>query len=88
MNNYKIEFAKTFNKSILKLDKTTKKQIQSVIANFLSNAKNIDLIKLKGHQNLYRIRSGDYRIIFQQCDEVLILTFIEVKHRKEVYKDY
>jgi mRNA interferase RelE/StbE len=88
MNKYKIEFDKTFNKSISKLDKTTRKQIEATIASFLNNSKNIDIIKLKGHQDFYRIRSGDYRIILERCDDVLIITFIEVKHRKEVYRDY
>jgi len=87
MSKYIIEFTKTFNKSFLKLEKKTQKQVKSAIANFLSNPNASDVIKLKGHKNSYRIRSGDYRIIFNQYDSKLLILFLEVKHRKEVYKD-
>jgi len=87
MSKYIIKFTKTFNKSFLKLEKKTQKQVKSAIANFLSNANASDVIKLKGHKDSYRIRSGDYRIIFNQYDSKLLILFLEVKHRKEVYKD-
>ena len=34
---------------------------------------------------LYRIRSGDYRIIYTINDSVLLILIIEVGHRKEIY---
>jgi len=87
MSKYIIEFTKTFNKSFSKLEKRTQAQVKSAIANFLNNADASDVIKLKGHKDSYRIRSGDYRIIFRQYDSKLLIVFVDVKHRKEVYKD-
>ena len=43
--------------------------------------------KLQGDDNLYRIRVGDYRIVYEIKNNVLLLTVIEIKHRSEVYKD-
>lgn len=42
-------------------------------------------IKLKG-RNAYRIRQGDYRIIYEIRDKALIIIVINVGHRKEIYK--
>lgn len=41
--------------------------------------------KLKGSTDLYRIRIGDYRVIYRIADAVLIVTVIRVGHRKDVY---
>ncbi|BBD58903.1 plasmid stabilization system [Nostoc sp. HK-01] len=43
--------------------------------------------KLKGKENAYRIRVGDYRIIYDIFDDVLLISVIEVGHRSNIYKD-
>ena len=42
--------------------------------------------KLKGSDNAYRIRSGDYRVIYTVLNAKLIIEIIKVSHRKDVYK--
>ncbi len=41
--------------------------------------------KLKGYERLYRIRVGDYRIVYEIAGEDV--TIIAVSHRKDVYRD-
>lgn len=43
--------------------------------------------KLKGQENAYRIRVGEYRVIYNIFDNVLIVKVVEVGHRSEIYKD-
>ena len=43
--------------------------------------------KLRGAEDLYRIRSGDYRIIYEVRDQVLIVLVILIRHRGRVYED-
>lgn len=38
--------------------------------------------------DLYRIRVGDYRVIYAIRDEVLIVLVVEVGHRSQVYREY
>ncbi|MBI2433133.1 MAG: type II toxin-antitoxin system RelE/ParE family toxin [Candidatus Hydrogenedentes bacterium] len=45
------------------------------------------LSKLSG-QNLYRIRQGTYRIIYEIRDDVLMVHAVKVRHRREVYEGY
>ena len=41
--------------------------------------------KLSGH-DLYRVRQGDYRILYEIVDHDLTVTVIKVGHRREVYR--
>jgi len=43
-------------------------------------------LKLQGADDLYRIRIGDYRVIYQIQDEVLIVLVVEIGHRRDVYR--
>jgi mRNA interferase RelE/StbE len=43
--------------------------------------------KLQGEDELYRIRVGDYRVIYAVRDEELIVLVLRVGHRREVYRD-
>ncbi|MHC5830672.1 MAG: type II toxin-antitoxin system RelE family toxin [Nostoc sp.] len=43
--------------------------------------------KLADEEFLYRIRVGGYRVIYQIFDNILLVSVIKVKHRKEVYRN-
>lgn len=43
--------------------------------------------KLQGEENTYRIRVGDYRVIYDILDDVLLVNVIDVGHRSKVYKN-
>lgn len=84
----KLAFTNKFLKQVSKLkDKKLAKEIEKVIestesATSLSEIKNFK--KLKGHQDYYRIRVGDYRIgiYFNDGD----FTFAAIDNRKDIYK--
>jgi len=42
--------------------------------------------KMSGEKNAYRVRVGDYRIIYEIHDAVLIVVVVRVGHRREVYR--
>ncbi len=44
--------------------------------------------KLEGAEDLDRIRSGDYRIIYQIRDEILTIMVVKIGDRKEVYRNF
>jgi mRNA-degrading endonuclease RelE of RelBE toxin-antitoxin system len=73
-----------FIKSLDELDSEVQKQIKTKLA-FLSAQENPLLFakRLKGHKDIFRFRSGDFRIVFQLTGTKITLLF--VKHRKDVY---
>jgi mRNA interferase RelE/StbE len=43
-------------------------------------------VKLAGQENLFRVRVGHYRIVYQIVDDRLIVVVILVAHRRDVYR--
>jgi mRNA interferase RelE/StbE len=72
-------------KQILKLDKKIIPVIKTAIANLADNPRPHDYKKLKG-EDAYRIRVGDYRVIYEIDDDKIIVTVVSVGHRKDIYK--
>ena len=42
--------------------------------------------KLAAKENLYRYRVGDYRIIYEIRDKILVVLIVRIGHRREVYR--
>ncbi|ACX72449.1 addiction module toxin, RelE/StbE family [Methanocaldococcus vulcanius M7] len=85
----KVLFAKTFAKDLKNVPRHVRKRIKLIIENF-QNAKslndlNLDIKKIKGYQNYYRIRVGNYRVGIEINGDTII--FRRVLHRKNIY-DY
>lgn len=43
--------------------------------------------KLEGVEELYRVRSGDYRVVYQIRDDVLLVVVVRVGNRRDVYRN-
>ena len=43
-------------------------------------------LKLQGGDELYRVRVGDYRIVYQIQDAVLVVLVVQIGHRREIYR--
>lgn len=72
-------------KQILKLDKKAIPVIKTAIAGLANNPRPFGYKKLKG-EDAYRIRVGDYRIIYEIEDNIILVTVVSVGHRKSIYK--
>lgn len=82
---YKIIIKKKAKKFIDKLPKNDKIRIVKAIE-VLPNGE--DVKKLKGHNDLFRLRVGDYRIIYTVDNGELIVYVIDVGNRGEIYNKY
>jgi mRNA interferase RelE/StbE len=43
--------------------------------------------KFQGGDDLYRLRTGDYRVIYQVAEEHLVVLVVNVGHRRDIYRD-
>lgn len=85
---YRIVTTKNFDKSFKKLDKQTQRIIKNWIEKNLMNSENPRLHGkgLTGNRiNQWRYRIGDYRILADIKDNELILVFIDIGHRRNIY---
>jgi len=83
---YKILFSKSAVKELEKLGSSTLKQIINKISALADTPRPSNCKKLKGFEDLYRIRNGDYRIIYSVDDNVQIVDIRKVSHRKDAYQ--
>jgi len=87
--SYLVEYGKTAAKQLKKVDKKIAAFIVSYIDEKLVNCENPRLFgkALKGgSSDIWRYRVGDYRILAKIEDERVIITIVEIGHRKEVYE--
>jgi mRNA interferase RelE/StbE len=82
---YTILVERYAQKQILKLDKKVIPVIKMAIGNLADNHRPFGYKKLKG-EDAYRIRVGDYRIIYEIEDDKIIVIVVSVGHRKDIYK--
>ena len=85
MGKYRIEIKKSAVKEIHKLPSREIKKVLAKIESLSENPRAEDCIKLSGEEK-YRVRCGDYRILYLIKDDVLIVYIVKVGHRKDVYK--
>ena len=77
------------NRSLKQLEKIPKKDRVSIITKLESLTKkdlNLDIKKLQGYPDFYRIRHGNYRIVFKTLNKEKVILVGIIAHRKEVYE--
>lgn len=85
MPNYTITLSKTAEKQLDKLSDHIAEPILEAIENLQENPRPNGCKKLKGRDG-YRIRIGNYRVIYDIFDQQLIVDVITIGHRKDIYE--
>jgi mRNA interferase RelE/StbE len=83
---YEVEFRPAAERDFWKLDNTVRNRIRSKIDALESDPRPPGCRKLEGAEARYRIRVGDYRIVYEIRDAVLLILIVRVGHRREVYR--
>jgi mRNA interferase RelE/StbE len=87
--SYKVEYTKRALKQHAKLDEATKRLIDAWIMQNIVNCENprqrgqVLVGNLSGY---WRYRIGDYRLLADIQDDVLVILVIEIAHRRDVYR--
>ena len=84
--SYRIEVKRSAAKALQKIPKADQKKIAGKIDSLAQDPPNPDITKMKGNNPFHKIRVGDYRVIYEIQEEVLIILIVKIGHRKDVYK--
>ena len=85
--NYTVRIAAAPTKFLEKLrDKSLLRRLTQAMRNITQNPRPVGCVKLAGEENLYRVRVGDYRIVYQIRDAELLILVVTIGHRREVYR--
>lgn len=84
MPKYTVVITKTARKQLDKLSDHIANPLLEAISNLAENPRPAGCKKLKGRP-AFRIRQGNYRIIYDVLDKILVVDIIAVGHRKDIY---
>jgi len=86
MGSYRVAIKKSAAKEIERIEKKDRIRIIEKIRSLANDPRQLGSKKLTG-QEKYRVRQGNYRILYQIIDDELIITVVKVGHRRDVYKN-
>lgn len=88
MREYSVRFVRSAKKEFDRLPAKLRTKVTEALA-LLSQHPYSELLnvkRLKSASHLYRIRLGDYRLVYEIRDDVLVVVVIKIGHRSDVYK--
>ena len=86
MTAYRVEFTTASAKEIRKLDTQIRRRILDAITHLEREPRPHGVRKLAGYDNAWRIRVGDYRVLYEVVDDQVLVTVVRVAHRRDVYE--
>jgi mRNA interferase RelE/StbE len=87
MASFKVILKPSVHKDLRALPKSTAGRVFKVIEELENNPLPRQTIKLTGVEHLYRIRVGDYRIIYEINLDLHEISVLYVRHRRDIYRD-
>lgn len=85
MGRYSVEIKKSAVKEIKNLPPEVLKKVLAKIDALSQDPRPHDSIKLSA-QEKYRVRLGDYRILYEIMDKAVVVFVVKVGHRKDIYR--
>jgi mRNA interferase RelE/StbE len=83
---YRIELTPRAQRDFKALDGSVRGRIKQRIDSLAENPYPQGIKKLEGEDELYRLRVGDYRILYQVQGKVLLVLIIGIGHRRDIYR--
>ena len=84
---YSIEFRPAALKNLKRFPKRDLVRIKKKIEELGNNLPDPQTTKMRGKNSFHRIRSGDYRIIYEIHADRLIILIVKIAHRRDVYRN-
>ncbi len=84
--SYAIRFLPSVQKDIRKIPEGMLRRIQEALKPLAENPHPPGAKKIQGYDGCFRLRIGDYRVVYSVTHEIRIVTIIRIGHRREVYR--
>lgn len=83
---YRVLISRTAEKQLKKLQADIQRKISATIVSLGIDPRPFGSKKLSGTSCTYRVRTGDYRIIYEIHDREVIVTILKLGHRRDIYR--
>jgi len=84
--DYTLLFARSARKELEKIPASTSERILERVTSLQQNPRPPGVIKLQGESRLWRLRVGDYRVIYSIDDAARTIDVSIIRHRRDVYR--
>jgi mRNA interferase RelE/StbE len=83
---YRVELSPRAQRDIKALDGSIQRRIARRIDLLADNPYPQGIKKIEGEDDLYRLRVGDYRILYQVREKILLVLIVGIGHRRDIYR--
>ena len=83
---YRVDVARVADRALAKIEASARKRILERIAALGDDPQPAGSKKLTGEVDAYRLRVGDYRVLYRIEEKVLLILVVKIGHRREVYR--
>ncbi len=83
---YRVELVPSAARAFRKLDRRTQLRVEGKIDSLADDPRPPGVKLLSSEERIYRVRAGDFRILYQVNDKVLTILVIAIGHRRDIYK--
>lgn len=87
MPGYAIEYKASTDKALQRLPVTIQRRIVAATEKLADDPRPPGCVKLAGDDNAWRIRVGDYRVVYEIHDRRLLVLVVRIGHRKDIYRE-
>lgn len=81
---YEVRLARRARRSLESLERREQQRIRAALDLLAANPRPPNCVALRGEDSVYRVRVGDYRIVYEVIDDVLLVHVVRIGHRREV----
>jgi mRNA interferase RelE/StbE len=86
MASYSVEVTRTAEKQLRRIAKRDRSRVLDAIEALGTKPRPEGTRKLQGYEDIYRVRVGKYRIIYEVIDDRVVVIVLKVGHRKDIYR--
>jgi mRNA interferase RelE/StbE len=83
---FRVEWKKSTRKDLRKLPPNVVDRVLETVEQLAENPFPVGVEKLAGSEHAYRVRVGDYRVVYEVVTKTKLVEIQRVRHRKDVYR--
>jgi len=83
---FRVEWKKSTRKDLRKLPPKVVDRVLETVEQLAENPFPVGVEKLAGSEHAYRVRVGDYRVVYEVVTKTKLVEIQRVRHRKDVYR--
>ena len=86
MATYEVEISRTAEKQLRKIPQTDRARVVQAMQRLATDPYPTGVRKLRGYDDVFRIRVGRYRVLYSVSDATVIVVVLKVGQRRDVYQ--